>query len=329
MSSLLIPTAFAASETDASSVLKGDSFPDVNVKVIDGGMGRELRRIGAPFGQPEWSALALMQAPDKVLEAHDNFIAAGAEVIIVNNYAVVPFHIGAVRFEIEGARLTELAGQLARQAADRAASHPLVAGSVPPLFGSYEPARFVPSEAPALYDVVVGAQAPFVDLWLAETMSSIAEATAAIDAIEKHRLDPAQPIWLSICLPDEPPEGPSLLRSGETLTALVEAFHSRVDVFSINCSMPERIEEAIPQLRHELDAVSSEAPIAAYANAFEPKLVAVAANAGILENRSELTPQVYADTADRWIKLGASIVGGCCGIHPEHIAELTRRRTDV
>lgn len=326
MSSLLIPAAFAASETDATRACQGDSFPDVNVKVIDGGMGRELRRIGAPFGQPEWSALALMHAPEKVLEAHNNFIAAGAEVIIVNNYAVVPFHIGAERFEHHGARLTKLAGQLARQSADRATSSPLVAGSVPPLFGSYEPDKFVPSEAPALYDVVVEAQAPFVDLWLAETMSSIAEATAAVDAIQKHRLDATQPIWLSICLPDEPPEGPSLLRSGETLAALVQAFHSRVDVFSINCSMPERIEEAIPQLRAALDAVSSAAPIAAYANAFEPKFEAVAANARILNSRSELTPEVYADTVDRWIRLGASIVGGCCGIHPEHIAELTHRR---
>ncbi|KPA93518.1 hypothetical protein PF70_06555, partial [Pseudomonas asplenii] len=34
--------------------------------LLDGGMGRELKRIGAPFRQPEWSALALLQGPEHV-----------------------------------------------------------------------------------------------------------------------------------------------------------------------------------------------------------------------------------------------------------------------
>jgi len=295
------------------------------VKIIDGGMGRELRRIGAPFQQPEWSAQALMDAPDMVRTAHDNFIAAGAEVIIVNSYAVVPFHIGADRFHVRGKELLELAGRIARAAADEAESNPLVAGSVPPLFGSYEPDQFIPDEAPALYDVLVSAQARFVDLWILETMSSIAEVTAALAAVEKHRVDPNQPIWLSFCLPDEEPDGPTALRSGESLAALANAFHDRVDVFSINCSLPERIDEGIPQLRDALTNLGSNAPIAAYANAFEPTLRQLPANEGISGERSELTPEVYANVAERWIELGASIVGGCCGIHPEHIAELARR----
>lgn len=325
MSSLLIPAVFATSQTNASSEARGDSFPDVNVTTIDGGMGRELRRIGAPFQQPEWSAQALMDAPDMVRRAHDNFIAAGAEVITVNSYAVVPFHIGAERFAARGAELTELAGRIAREAADEATHQPLVAGSVPPLFGSYEPEKFIPDEAPALYDVVVQAQAPFVDLWIIETASSIAEASAALDAIERHRLDPDQPIWLSFCLPDIETAGPAVLRSGETVAALAETFHTRVEVFSINCSLPERIDETIPQLRDALAALGSTSPIAAYANAFEPTLRQLPANSGISGERPELTPEVYANAADRWIEMGASIVGGCCGIHPEHIAAIATR----
>ena len=67
--------------------------------LLDGGMGRELMRAGAPFRQPEWSALALMLAPETVTEAHRRFIAAGAEVITTNSYALVPFHIGAAKFQ--------------------------------------------------------------------------------------------------------------------------------------------------------------------------------------------------------------------------------------
>ena len=49
------------------------------VTILDGGMGRQLLALGAPFRQPEWSALALMEAPHFVRTAHDQFVAAGAQ----------------------------------------------------------------------------------------------------------------------------------------------------------------------------------------------------------------------------------------------------------
>ncbi len=102
-------------------------------------MGRELKRMGAPFRQPQWSAPALMEAPEAVAQAHAAFIAAGAEVVTTNSYAVVPFHIGQDRFAADGRMLAERAGRLARAAADgagRAGRKVLVAASLPPLFGS-------------------------------------------------------------------------------------------------------------------------------------------------------------------------------------------------
>src|SRR6056297_3483259 len=42
------------------------AFPPMTITILDGGMGKELRRIGAPFRQPEWSALALIESPDQV-----------------------------------------------------------------------------------------------------------------------------------------------------------------------------------------------------------------------------------------------------------------------
>ena len=116
------------------------SFP--RITVLDGGMGRELMRIGAPFRQPEWSALALLEGPDWVVQAHTNFIDAGAEVITTNSYAIVPFHLGDERFAARGLELAELSGRLARQGADAAPSPVQVAGSLPPLFGSYRPDLF-------------------------------------------------------------------------------------------------------------------------------------------------------------------------------------------
>lgn len=86
--------------------------------VLDGGMGRELARRGAPFRQPEWSALALMEAPETVREVHQAYATSGARVITTNSYALVPFHIGEARFAAQGEALAALAGQLARDVAD-------------------------------------------------------------------------------------------------------------------------------------------------------------------------------------------------------------------
>lgn len=295
------------------------------ITVLDGGMGRELLRIGAPFRQPEWSALALMEAPDLVVDAHLNFIRAGAEVITANTYAVVPFHIGQQRFADRGRELAELAAILARRAADSADRPIRVAGSLAPLFGSYEPERFDPESAPELYRPVVEAQAPHVDLWIVETVSSIAEATAALDAIETGDESADRPIWLAFCLPDDADGTDPVLRSGEPVADLVAAVSDRVDAILINCSIPEAIEAALPHLRR---LVPSAVPIGAYANTFAPEPVRRAANSGFSQNREDLTPAVYADRAERWIAAGATIVGGCCGIYPDHIAELAARRGD-
>jgi homocysteine S-methyltransferase len=62
-----------------------------------------------------------------------------------------------------------------------------------------------------------------------------------------------------------------------------------------------------------------------YANAFPPTPKDAKANATLDEIRADLTPQNYLGWAERWVGKGAGIVGGCCGITPEHIAALAAR----
>ena len=115
--------------------------------ILDGGLGRELQAMGAPFRQPEWSALALMEGPEFVRAAHDAFLQAGADIVTTNSYAVVPFHIGEDVFAARAPELLRLSGELARAAADAAARDVQVAASVPPMFGSYQPDKFDPDMA--------------------------------------------------------------------------------------------------------------------------------------------------------------------------------------
>ncbi len=291
------------------------------ITLLDGGMGRELKRMGAPFRQPEWSALALMEAPETVERAHAAFIAAGAEVIITHSYALVPFHIGEARFATDGQALAELSGRLARAAADAVTDRSVrVAGSLPPLFGSYRPEFFEPARAPDLLAPLVAGQAPYVDLWLGETLGSIAEAEAVRTALGS---DP-RPLWISYTLADKDidPEVPRL-RSGEPAADAVRAA-VRLGAVAVlfNCSQPEVMASALRVARETLAEVGAEIPFGAYANAFQPKDENAQANQEASNLRADLDAAEYLDFARDWVARGATIVGGCCGIGPKHIAAL-------
>ncbi len=295
------------------------------ITLLDGGMGRELKRRGAPFRQPEWSALALMEAPETVERAHAAFIAAGAEVITTSSYALVPFHIGEARFATDGRALAELAGRLARAAADAVPNavsdrKVRVAGALPPLFGSYRPDLFDAARAPELLAPLVAGLAPHVDLWLGETLGAIAEAEAVADALA----DDPRPLWISYTLADQKPdlEVPRL-RSGEPVAEAVRAAARRgAKAVLFNCSQPEVMAMALEIARGTLGALGAEIPIGAYANAFPPKDESAQANEELSDLRDDLDPAGYLGFARDWAACGATIVGGCCGIGPEHIAAL-------
>lgn len=301
------------------------------ITILDGGMGKELRRIGAPFRQPEWSSLALIEAPERVVEAHHNFIEAGAGVITTNNYAVVPYHHSAAFFAERGRELTALAGRLARGAADSAPVPVRVAGSLPPLFGSYEPERFDRARAAPIYREIAEALDPFVDIWLAETLSTIGEMDTIADAIVPVRRD--RPLWVSFSVPDVWTDGRIALRSGESIddiVATVAVEELPIDALLINCSIPEQTGPALGALRRARDAAGLDLALGAYANAFPTRREHdYQANEVIFERRTELTTDRYADFVADWVADGATLVGGCCDMYPEHIEALAHRFATV
>jgi S-methylmethionine-dependent homocysteine/selenocysteine methylase len=291
--------------------------------ILDGGMGRELHRMGAPFKQPEWSALALMLAPETVERAHRRFVEAGTEVITTNSYALVPFHIGEAKFAAEGRALADLAGRMARKATE-GAKHPVrVAGSLPPLFGSYRPDLFDETKAPAIIRPLIDGLSPHVDLWLAETQSSLAEARFAKAALAGDK----RPFWVSFTLDDDNADlARPKLRSGECVAAAVTAMlEFGVDAVLFNCGQPEIMEGAVDAARAVRAAHGFKARIGIYANAFPPQREE-AANEGLSDIRADLTPARYGQFAKAWVQHGADIVGGCCGIGPEHIGALKALR---
>ncbi|MCE9621022.1 MAG: homocysteine S-methyltransferase family protein [Actinomycetia bacterium] len=286
------------------------------VTVLDGGMGRELMRIGAPFRQPEWSALALWEGPEWVVQAHRNFIEAGAHVITTNSYAIVPFHIGDDRFRADARELAALSGRLAREAAATKAGV-TVAGSLPPLFGSYRPDLFDTAAAPAIIDPLVDGLRDHVDLWLGETLGSIAEAQAVGAALERSG-GSTKPLWISYYLH---PEQKGALASGEAVAdAVSAAIELGATAVMFNCSPAEAISHAISIA---VPTAAGRARIGGYANRFATAHTDTGeANSRLSEFRDDLDPASYCLLVGEWLASGATIVGGCCGMTPEHVAAI-------
>ncbi|CAH7219631.1 Homocysteine methyltransferase [Vibrio chagasii] len=285
--------------------------------ILDGGMGRELKEIGAPFSQPLWSARALIEAPDFVSQAHQNFVDAGAEIIITNSYACVPFHLGEELFAQRGFELAALSGELARAVADQAPQAVKVAGSIPPPFGSYRPDLFKVEQAASIIQTLYDAQEPKIDLWLVETLCSIQEFES-IHAVLKQS---TKPCYYAFSLEDTKGDSASI-RSGESVKEAVKlACQSNATGIMFNCSVPEVMDQAIIDTKQVMVELGQDLEIGVYANNFAPISSEHEAN-DMLQEMRELNGQGYLAYAKRWHELGANIVGGCCGIGPKHIQAL-------
>ncbi|WP_017219745.1 homocysteine S-methyltransferase family protein [Moritella dasanensis] len=287
--------------------------------ILDGGMGRELQSIGAPFQQPEWSAQALIEAPHFVSQVHTSFIKAGAEIITTNTYALVPFHIGQKRFDEQGADLIKLAAELARGSISDH-SGLLIAGCIPPVLGSYRPDLFKVEAAKPILEVLINNQQAGVDIWLAETISSIAEAAM----IKSRTATTDKPTWIAFTIKDEITTEPAL-RSGELVyDAVSQIAGQHVSAILFNCSCAEVMETALTTAKQALSdlGIADQVQLGVYANNFPPIGDLHEANNAVKGIRKDVAPQRYREFATTWVNAGASIVGGCCGVSPAHIKAL-------
>lgn len=287
-----------------------------DITLLDGGMGQELVHRSGDAPTPLWATRVMMDHPGMVQAIHADYFAAGATVATTNTYAIHHDRLERFGLDHEFARLH--AAALAEARAARAAhGSGRIAGSLGPLVASYRP-DLCPdvAEAAAKYAEICAALAPGVDLFLAETMSSVKQAEGALQGAQGH----GRPVWLSITVDDT--DG-SRLRSGEPLADLAPLItRFRPAAVLANCSVPEAMTAA-------LDALRSFGPACgAYANGFTHISDAFKADAptvDMLEHRHDLTPDRYADMVIGWVAQGATIIGGCCEVGPAHIAELARR----
>ena len=287
------------------------------VVLLDGGLGRELRFRGVQVPKTIWSAGALMTDPGVVRQIHLDYIAAGADIITTNTYGVIRGELAKEGIEDRFAELNTLACNLAVEAREISQREVVIAGSLPPLRGSYRPDLVGSSEEiEALYQEQADLLAPYVDLMLCETMSSAAEGRAAAMAACRT----GRPVWVAWTLHEDRSGD---IRSGEPVGDAVTALRGLpVSGFLANCCAPESITKVIPQI-----AEYGAEWIGGYANTFVPipqdwALDGEKKTDGLLTFRSDLDPESYAAHVAGWLAAGATVVGGCCGTRPSHTAKM-------
>lgn len=285
--------------------------------VLDGGVATELQRVRSEDraqAREPWGTWALFQGPMEVLEVHRRYVASGCDVISTNTWSVLE---AADRFSgaavspgreplwVDAARLGV---RLARQAIEEMGRGNGCAAAFcinPALLDERAQGRL------ELLSWVWQDEPP--DLVILETLDSIPDPVAleTVAMVAETGL----PVWVSFrrgvegmssvdgrIVPDPEP--------GAFSAALARLEGIGVRAVLVNCVPADGLAETVRWLGGETSL-----PVGCYPN--------LGHGAGAhWEFEAGVGPQEYARLAGSWREAGARIVGGCCGVTPEHIAAL-------
>jgi S-methylmethionine-dependent homocysteine/selenocysteine methylase len=279
------------------------------VVVLDGGVGTEIQARGVPMDGEAWSALANITHADIVRAVHEDYIRAGAEVVIANTFPAGAGALAAAGIEERLVEINGAAVALAQEARERTREPDVaVAGSLSELAlsGLITGGDDSRSAVDAFRVQAQALAAAGVDLLVLEMMRSEAVADPALRAAAETGL----PVWLGVSIGGFGQTGaPVTLADGTDVGRLLALAQGRADAVMIMHTDIDVARQALPILRR-----SWTAPLGAYPHVGEwtsPNWVF-----------SEISPQAFAEKVAPWAVDGAQALGGCCGIGPAHIAAL-------
>ena len=284
-------------------ILENDFLKTLSQKILicDGAMGTLLHEYGIPFDRC-FDELNL-SSPKTVSKIHRDYITAGADIIETNTFGANRSRLAKFGFENKVREINRLGARIAREAQEVSGEFVWIAGSIGPLGKPLKPIGPVrPEEAQSYFAEQVDALLEGgVDLFIIETFSDLSELGIAIAAVRK-ACD--KPIIAETSFTEE--NKTFLAFTPEEVVRTMSDFN--VDVIGANCSVgPQQLLGIIEIMSHWTDK-----PLAAMPNAGLPKYID-----GRFVYLS--SPDYFAEHAQSYIKLGARIVGGCCGTTPLHI----------
>ena len=282
--------------------------------ILDGGTGTLIQALGAPMDGETWGADANLTHPEVVRQAHREYLAAGAEVLIANTYATSPLLFNHLGRDADVARIDAAAVTLAREASDGAVP---VAGSfsvmrpgIPGSDRSHLMRRWSESDARRLFaDKAAGLVAAGADLIAMEMMRDGDYSVWATEAAVATGL----PVWVGIALEED--DNGRLIGFGRPSWEL-DSFIDRL----LGCA------PAMVSVMHTSPPVTTRA-LAVVRSHWRGSLGAYAESGYFAMPDWQFVDIIpegeYVDMARQWDEaFDLALIGGCCGIGPSHIAAL-------
>lgn len=271
--------------------------------VSDGATGTNLQKRGLPRGVS--SEAWLFEKPDEIISLHRDFVRAGADILLTNTFGASTIRLESAELKGRVNEVNQLAVDLAREAIGGAEI--FIAGSIGPAGQLLKP--YGPLESDAVFDSYA-AQAEALNhagiaFFVIETQFDLKEATLAVQAVKSAS---SLPIVCSF----------SYDRGMRTMMGVSPAQMAKeigslgVDLMGVNCG--RSLEENLAALQ-ELK-VETTLPLWFKPNAGKPERDAH----GVTQYN--LSPQAMGAEVPSWLDAGASIIGGCCGTTPEHMAAI-------
>jgi len=282
------------------------------VVLLDGGTGTELERRGVAMNERAWCGVATLEHTEILREIHEDYIRAGAEVIIANTYASARHCLEPIGRGDDVERANRLAVEVAREARERAAEHDVaVAGSISDFItDKNNPEWTRDSRLRATFreqaDILAQAGA---DLLALEMMQ---EPEIAIPAIEA-AIDTGLPVWVGASCRRSSDKGRLVFfdfpdrEFRELLDAIIDL---PVGVIGIMHSEVPDIAQGIEMVRERWSGPMAVYPESGYFTMPNWHFVDI------------IAPDDLLAEARHWREQGVQLIGGCCGIGPAHIAAL-------
>ena len=276
--------------------------------IIDGGMSTQLESMGHDISGTLWTARALLESPDAIIEAHRAFADAGADVLITASYQVSRQGFAEAGLTAQQADVALVRSvELARQAGSTAQ----VAASVGPYGailhdgseyrGNYGLTREQLADFHRERITILSSAQP--DYLALETIPDVLEVQALADALEGNEIA----AWITFSAKDA-----ARTCAGQPIEEAVRAAEAIPGItrVGINCTDPVFVPELIDRIR-----ATTQLPVIVYPNA-----------GGTWDSATGLWNGVTVDDIARnaieWVEHGATWVGGCCGTDASAIAAI-------
>lgn len=289
------------------SRLKGEGRP----MILDGGMGTALERNGVPMDDRVWSGRAMLTHPDAVRSAHEAFIQAGAEAILTNTFSTARHMLEPGGLGSEVRKINSLAVDLAKQARERVARSPVaIVGSICEWTSDLNPTWCSPEVVgqAAREQAEVLAESG-VDILALEMCERVELSEAVTDAI----IGLGLPVWMGVSARTH--QGQTELATASYADCSFEEIVKRissypVDIVNIMHTQIPDVDRAFEIVRRYWSGPIGIYPESGFFTMPNWNFVDV------------ISPEDLVAEANTWVKNGVRLLGGCCGLGPDHIKAL-------